>query len=204
MTCAETVGLGIELFAAFVQIGCTIYLGWLAIHQGEIISERYPVTVTTEVVNPAGQSECAGEKLVYHLKVTNLARGKAVQNCLVQLIGLARAHADTGEFINIPFPVPRQIEWAPRERTKEAHTFSHWWSVELGELNRARFKPSFYEQGGAFDAGLHGAGKVRWTILVTGDNMRDPYVTTYEFAWDGRYPMIPAERAKSFVIRRVS
>jgi len=119
----------------------------------------------------------------HHLLVRNLSPHRVIKDCRVWLRKVFVQNA-AGEWEpKNQSPVPRLMEWAPSEYSRDKRTFSTWQVFDFGMTlsNNGGFVVSAdREQGGNFSRIFPVGKKVRFTFFVTADN----YQEETEFSFD--------------------
>lgn len=158
---------------------------------GEYLREKiFPIDLQIEIppkgnavfdlVNLNGQ---AVNVYAHHLLVRNLTPHKPIKDCRVWLKSIfVKNVAGEWEPRN-QTPVPRLMEWAPSEFSRDKRTFSTWQIFDFGlslENNKGFFVKWDRDQGGNVPRQFPVGAKLRFTFFLTADNYQDQK----EFSFD--------------------
>lgn len=121
----------------------------------------------------------------HHLSVKNRTPHHVVENCRVWLVALLDER-DGGMFEErFRFAVPRLMEWAPCEYSKDKRTFSDCQIFDFGLtfVEKGDFQLRTYQdQGGNFNGNCRSGQSRRYVFHITADN----YVTDNRFTVEVR------------------
>jgi len=109
----------------------------------------------------------------HHLRVVNLTPHKAVENCRVWLKNIFVEVAAGVWNEEIKFAVPRLMEWAPSQYSKEKRTFCTDQVFDFGQTrsNNGGFELIFYkEQLGTIQRHFGTGNRIKFIFYVTADN----------------------------------
>jgi hypothetical protein len=106
----------------------------------------------------------------HHLVVQNCTPQKPITDCQIWLKRIF-FKPEGDEWKEIPFAVPRLMQWAPSEYSPEKRTFGHQQTFDLGVTvqNNEGFKLTI-KQGGMFISVFKVGEKVRLVFVVTANN----------------------------------
>jgi hypothetical protein len=106
----------------------------------------------------------------HHLVVQNCTPQKPIEECQIWLKRLLFKPED-GDWKEIPFAVPRLMQWAPSDYSPEKRTFGHQQIFDLGVTvqNNEGFKLTI-KQGGMFISVFKVGEKVGLVFVVTANN----------------------------------
>jgi len=122
----------------------------------------------------------------HHLLVRNRTPHRAVMSCRVWLKSVEIREGEEW-VLKSNTPVPRMMEWAPSEFSKEQRTFADWQIFDLGRTFLPQFGFEFTvnsAQGGSYPKHYAAGQTLRTTFFVTADN----YVSTKTFVFEIRIP----------------
>jgi len=108
----------------------------------------------------------------HHLVVQNCTRQKPIEECQIWLKRLL-FKPEGEDWKEIPFAVPRLMQWAPSDYSPEKRTFGHQQIFDLGVTvqNNEGFKLTI-KQGGLFISVFKVGEKVGLVFVVTANNYR--------------------------------
>ena len=123
----------------------------------------------------------------HHLTVVNGTPERAITNCRVWLKSVSVKSLD-GKWDDKPrFAVPRLMEWAPSEYSRDKRTFSRDQVFDLGVTasNNGGFRLTVdRDQGGNFDRNFAVGQQLKLVFFVTADN----YTRSEEFCFEVAIP----------------
>jgi len=124
--------------------------------------------------------------LVYchHLNVRNLTRHKPVINCRVWLKRVCIRDDSDNWAERKKFAVPRLMDWAPFEYSRDKRTFGNYQVFDLGKtVSNLYFEIAVSPvQGGTFDKQVPAGKRVRLYLFVTADNYFKEELFCFEVA----------------------
>jgi hypothetical protein len=109
----------------------------------------------------------------HHLIVKNLTPHRPIENCRVWLTKIFIEDRGGSWEEKTRTPVPRLMEWAPSEYSKDVRTFAKQQVFDVGKTSSANhgFELSIYSaQGGAFPRRYEVGQKLGLVFVVTADN----------------------------------
>jgi hypothetical protein len=119
----------------------------------------------------------------HHLKVVNLTSHQSVRNCRVWLKAVYTPLLNQAWGQPFRFAVPRLMEWAPNEISKNERSFSKEQVIDLGKTigQNGGFIVSFNkDQGGTFTSAFAINTRARFVFFVSADNYPQEKVFTFE------------------------
>lgn len=189
--------------AAFVAIILALY--------GDFFREWvFPIDVSIEI--PQGnvafdKARAADGQIVdtycHHLLVRNLTPHRAVKDCRVWLKSVSVKNTRGEWEPKNQTPVPRLMEWAPSEYSRDKRTFATWQVFDFGRTisNNGGFELCIErDQHGAFPRKFSVGDKLRFFFFVTADN----YQMEKEFSFDvDVMPSVPGQTVTPATITQV-
>jgi len=147
---------------------CALFGDWL-----RELSDPIQIKITKPLKeNNFADKRPADQKNVYchHLVVQNCTPQKPIEDCQIWLKRLLFKPEGDG-WKEIPFAVPRLMQWAPSDYSPEKRTFGHQQTFDLGVTVQKNegFKLTI-KQGGAFISGFEVGEKVGLVFVVTANN----------------------------------
>jgi hypothetical protein len=124
---------------------------------------------------------------VHHLVVRNLTPHKPIINCRVWLKKIFVQQVNNEWSDEAKFAVPRLMEWAPSEYSRDKRTFSKQQVFDLGRTlaNNGGFIAAYdRDQGGAVARQFAVGKKLKFVFFVTADN----YQKEKEFCFEIEVP----------------
>ncbi len=121
---------------------------------------------------PDRSSENAPYVYCHHLAVVNRNRHGPVEDCQVWLERLFY-QSEGGAWKEMPFAVPRLMEWSPAEYSRDKRTFADHQLFDLGETieQNGGFRLKIWrEQGGFFSSVFNVGEKLGLVFAVTANN----------------------------------
>jgi hypothetical protein len=109
----------------------------------------------------------------HHLRVVNLTPHRAIRNCRVWMKQILVWNVSGNWREEVKTPVPRMMEWAPNEYSKDVRTFCKHQVFDFGQTlsNNGGFALTILkEQGGTFNRRFPVGKKLRFIFYVTADN----------------------------------
>ena len=149
---------------------CALFGDWL-----QELSDPIRIKITKPERENNFADQCpTDQKYVYchHLVVQNRTPQKPIEECQIWLKRLFFKPESDG-WKEIPFAVPRLMQWAPAEYSPEKRTFGHQQTFDLGVTvqNNEGFKLTI-KQGGAFISVFKVGEKVGLVFVMTANNYR--------------------------------
>jgi len=123
----------------------------------------------------------------HHLRVRNLTPHRPIKNCRVWLKKIEVQNVAGGWDVNDQFAVPRMMEWAPSEHSRNERTFSTHQVFDFGQTlsNGGGFVVTIERtQGGRFNPLFKVGKKVRFFFYATAEN----YQPEKEFCFEIEVP----------------
>lgn len=158
---------------------------------GDYLRERiFPIDLQIEIppkgnavfdlTNVGGQ---AVNVYMHHLRVRNLTPHRPLKDCRVWLKSISVKSVSGDWEPKNQSPVPRLMEWAPSEFSRDKRTFSTWQIFDFGLslANNGGFLVKWdRDQGGNVPRQFPVGTQLRFTFFLTADNYQDQK----EFSFD--------------------
>jgi hypothetical protein len=119
----------------------------------------------------------------HHLEVTNCTPQRPLENCRVWLKKIFVEGLDGKWDDKTKFAVPRMMEWAPSEYSRDKRTFSKRQVFDLGmtlSCDRGFRLAVERDQGGNFNRNLNVGQKIKLVFFVTADNYTRSEESSFE------------------------
>jgi hypothetical protein len=158
---------------------------------GDYLREKIdPIRVSIEVPdesNTVFDRRDIGGKIFdvyfHHLQVRNMTPHRAIRNCRVWMKRVLVQNVTDEWKEEAKTAVPRLMEWAPSEYSKDKRTFTNQQVFDFGQTisQNVGFELTVYhEQGGNFQQIFQIGKKVRFFFFVTADNYQAEELFCFE------------------------
>jgi hypothetical protein len=177
-----TVKIWTLVIETFTAIGI-VALAMVAIWRDQMIDLLNPTKGEIQSFNLDGKEEGAPQMPIQTYHVKAVATRRRLKGCMIVFRQVNRIMVD-GVLKPSIYPLWRQLQWAPAERTEAKVTITTEQEANLGKYDRKtdRFEIEFYPQSGDFDPFVNRGQCAKLLLHLRAENFQDdiPTVVTID------------------------